>query len=325
MPFIVCSRLKGVRIELIFTKLLTFTRELVKRNIVLIARLSTFALVNNAYFYPILVLGALLVFFYMSKIIGFFLLPSNFLCCLAVLGLVLQKTRFAGIGRKLMGGAMIALVITAYSPLGNMLLLPLEDRFSQPNIEAAPYGIIVLGGSIDTLVSKARNSVTINEAAERLFEAVKLARRFPQARVLFTGGSGRIVYQGMSEADTVERFFADMGLSPDRLIFEGKAKNTWQNALFTEALIESNADQRWVLVTSAFHMPRSVGCFRKVGINIIPWPVDYRTRGQSDIYRILASAADGWKRLDVAVREWIGLLVYRIFGRTEHLFPSPHL
>lgn len=266
------------------------------------------------------------MFFYMSKIIGFFLLPSNLLCCLLVLGLALQKTRFVRTGRTILTGAIIALVILAFSPLGNMFLLPLEERFSQPSIDTplkAPYGIIVLGGSIDTLVSKARGTLALNESAERLFEAVKLARRYPEARLLFSGGSGRILYETMSEADAVEGFFADMGISSERLIFERAAKNTWQNALFTKKLLESNANKRWLLVTSAFHMPRSVGCFRKVGINIIPWPTDYRTRGKNDIYRILGIAANGWKRADVAVREWIGLVVYRITGRTEHLYPRP--
>ena len=112
-----------------------------------------------------------------------------------------------------------------------------------------------------------------------------------------------------------------MGIASSRLLFERKSKNTWQNASYTKALLKSRRRENWLLVTSAYHMARSVGCFRKAGINVTPWPVDYRTRGYSDIYRVFDVATQGWRRMDVAVREWIGLMVYYLSGRTDKLFP----
>ena len=266
------------------------------------------------------------MFFILSKTIGFFLLPTNFLCVLLVLGLFLARTRFAALANRLSFAAITLLLLMAYTPLGHIILLPLEERMSRPatpkNMKA-PYGIIVLGGSIDTIVTKARGTVAINESAERLTEAIELARRFPKARIVFSGGSGQIFSQNMRESDAAKNFFSSMGLNPDRLIFEGKSRNTWQNASYTKNLLKPTADQRWLLVTSAFHMPRSIGCFRKVGMSVIPWPVDYRTRGKSDIYRMFDRASEGWKRVDIGVREWVGLLLYRLTGRTDSFFPLP--
>ena len=265
------------------------------------------------------------MFFYLSKTLGFFILPSNFLCALLVLGIALRKTRFARSARTMSSFAIIALLVIVFSPLGTLLILPLEERFAQPDDAApveAPFGIIVLGGAIDTILSQARGTVSVSEAGERLFEAVKLAHRFPKARILFTGGHGRILYRSMSEADAVERLFLQMGISPDRLIFERKARNTWQNAKYTKALIKDHASERWLLITSAYHMARSVGCFNKVGLDTIPWPVDYRSRGASDVYRLLDVATKGWRRTDTAVREWVGLIVYRLTGRTSEFLPG---
>ena len=264
------------------------------------------------------------MFFIISKTIGFFLIPTNFACCLLVLGFLLAKTRFSIVGRRLSFTAIVALLVTAFSPIGHIILLPLEERMTRPKNIAnmkAPDGIIVLGGSIDTIVTKARGSIAVNESGERLTQIVELARRFPKARIVFSGGSGKIFSKNMSESDAARTFFAQMGLQPHRLEFEGKSQNTWENASYTKTLLKPSRDQRWLLVTSAFHMPRSVGCFRKVGMNVIPWPVDYRTRGFSDIYRFFSRASQGWKRVDIAGREWVGLLAYRLTGRTSNLFP----
>ena len=265
------------------------------------------------------------MFFIASKTIGFFLMPTNFACSLLVLGLLMAKTRFAHIARRLSYIAIIALIIMAYSPLGHIILLPLEECIKRPlNIEnmQAPDGFVVLGGSIDTIVTKARGSIAINESGERLTQIVELAHRFPNARIVFSGGSGKIFSTNMSESDAARSFFAQMGLNPDRLVFEGKSQNTWQNARYTKDLLKPTHQQRWLLVTSAFHMPRSLGCFRKVGMNVIPWPVDYRTRGTSDIYRFFDQASEGWKRVDIGVREWAGLLAYRLSGRINSFSPA---
>src|SRR5438876_8781900 len=137
------------------------------------------------------------MFFVLSKILGFFAIPSNLVVVLALLGAALVRTRFARAGWRLMVGGLLVLAVSGLSPLGNALILPLEQRFPPWDAaRGAPAGIVVLGGSITPDVSAARNTVTLNEAAERMTAVAELARRYPAARIVFSGGSAALVFHG---------------------------------------------------------------------------------------------------------------------------------
>jgi hypothetical protein len=153
-----------------------------------------------------------------------------------------------------------------------------------------------------------------------------LARRYPKARIAFTGGSIEILSAPTVGADAARVMFRDLGLADgDRLLLESKARDTWENAVLTKALVQPKPGERWLLVTSAWQMPRSMGVFRKTGFAVEPWPVDYRTADAWDLLRLFDAPADGLKRLDTAVREWIGLVSYRVTGRSDALFPGPYM
>jgi uncharacterized SAM-binding protein YcdF (DUF218 family) len=265
------------------------------------------------------------MFFILAKIVGFFALPSNVLISLGLLGILLIATRFARTGRKLAVASLILIAIAGWSPLGNALILPLEERFPpwDPS-RGAPTGIICLGGALDTVVSPERGEVALNEAAERMTAVAELARRFPDARIAFTGGSGRLVYGGTTtEAELAARLFASFGIARERITLEDKSRDTLENARFTRELVNPKPGERWLLVTSAHHMPRSVGLFRASGFPVEAFPVDYRTRGAVDLLRPFSPLSDGLRRTDTAMREWVGLVVYRLTGRTTELFPAP--
>lgn len=164
----------------------------------------------------------------------------------------------------------------------------------------------------------------VNEAAERLTEGVRLAKRLSGVPVVFTGGSAGLMVSLPGAARPVGQFLADMGITPERIVIEDRSRNTHENALFTRDLVKPAPGRRWVLVTSAAHMPRSVGVFRKAGFDVIPYPVDYRTRGPEDLLRPFERIPAGLERTDVAAREWIGLVAYWLTGRTDTLFPGPH-
>ncbi len=264
------------------------------------------------------------MFFLLAKSLGFFALPSNVLISFGLIGVVLMLTRFARAGRRLVVAALILLAIAGLSPLGNAIILPLEDRFPAWDASrGAPDGIISLGGAFDTVVSPARHEIALNEAAERLTAMAELARRFPAARIAFSGGSDRLIYEGSSEAELAARLFESFGIAKERITLEDKSHDTDENARFTKALLEPKPGERWLLVTSAHHMPRAVGAFRAAGFPVEPYPVDYRTRGAIDILRPFASLGDGLRRTDTAMREWIGLVVYWATGRSAALFPAP--
>lgn len=265
------------------------------------------------------------MFFPLSKFLGFFALPSNFLIALGLVGLLLMPTRLARHGRRLVVASILLLALVGFSPLGNLLMQPLEDRFPAwgEGSGRSPDGIIVLGGGISPDVSAARGVPALNESGERLTATVDLARRYPQARVVFTGGDTTLVFEKGNEASAARQFFDAMGLPSDRILYEDRSRNTDENARFSKALVDPKPGERWLLVTSAYHMPRAMGVFRSAGFAVEPYPVDWRTEGAPIRFEPFPALADGLKRTDTAVREWVGLLIYWLTGRSRELFPGP--
>jgi uncharacterized SAM-binding protein YcdF (DUF218 family) len=264
------------------------------------------------------------MFFVLAKVLGFFALPSNILIALGLLAIILMATRFARAGRRLAVVSVVLIAIAGWSPLGNALILPLEERFPPWDASrGAPTGIISLGGAIDTVVSSVRGEVALNEAAERLTTMAELVRRYPEAHVVFSGGSGRLIHDDATEAEFAVRLFESFGIEKSRVILESRSRDTDENARFTKELVQPKEGERWLIVTSAHHMPRALGAFRAAGFPAEAFPVDYRTRGVIDLLRPFATLGDGLRRTDTSVREWVGLIAYRLTGRTGALFPGP--
>jgi uncharacterized SAM-binding protein YcdF (DUF218 family) len=259
----------------------------------------------------------------LSKIAGFFVVPSNFIILIGLGGALLLWTRFASTGRRLMVTSVVLLAIAGLSPLGNVLIFPLEQRFPPWDAShGAPDGIVVLGGAVTADIAAVRNDVALNEAAERMTATVELARRYPNARIIFSGGDGSLVYAG-NESDAALRLFERLGLAPGRVAVEDQSRNTFENALFSKRIAAPKTGERWLLVTSAYHLPRAMGMFRAAGFPVEPYPVDWRTRGVEDTWRPFPTLAEGLRRSDTAVREWAGLVIYWLSGRSSELFPGP--
>ena len=264
------------------------------------------------------------MYFLASKFIGFFVVPSNFILTLTVCGLLLWATRFSKSGKRIVIASIILLLIAGATPLGTALLLPLENRFQPWNSSrGAPTGIIVLGGIINPEISVQRGEISLDEAAERIIAAVELYRRYPTVRIVFAGGSANIVFRGPSESEFAARFLENFGIPREHIELESSSRNTRENAVNTMKLVMPKPGERWLLVTSAYHMPRAIGLFRKVGFPIEAYPVDWRTGGWGDLVMSSFSFLGGFDNLDIAVHEWGGLIVDWLGGRTPVLFPAP--
>lgn len=257
------------------------------------------------------------IFFIAAKMGGALLQPETWLVAalaITVWALLRKSVRLAlGLSSAVLG----FLVIMSILPLGDGLLQPIERTFpAQPSLDQVD-GIIVLGGGEDPRASAFWGQIQLNEAAERYTAALDLARRFPEARVLFTGGSGALLDVAgaeVSEADWARRFFLELGVSEERLLIEGRSRNTSENAEFSFALAAPRPEENWVLVTSAFHMPRAIRSFEAAGWSgLTAWPVDYRTSTFAD--------GIGWdlnrnlRVLNIALREQAGLWAYRLRER----------
>ena len=259
----------------------------------------------------------------LSKAVNFFLVPSNVIASLAVLSFVLLIFRHR-LGAIVASVAAGALIVAAFSPLGNVLLTPLEQRFPELPAEdqGSVDGIIVLGGSYDWVSHSYMSTIYLREDTEPMGVVPGLALQYPKARIIISGGMDPSVPLP-SEAAIVKRYFISVGIAADRISIEERSLTTAENARLTAEMVRPGPGTRWILVTSAYHIPRAIGAFRKAGFNVVACPAGTRTLGWQDLWRPESTATENLRRVDVAAHEWIGLLSYRLSGYSAEWFPGP--
>ncbi|PTU30796.1 YdcF family protein [Stenotrophobium rhamnosiphilum] len=251
--------------------------------------------------------------FIISKLVWAILTPGSLLFIVVAIAWALHRRRPA-LSRGLLAMATLFLAALLITPIGAWTLRPLEAQFPAAQLDGRPVdGIIVLGGALDPEATQRTGVPVTNDAAERLTTFVALARAHPQARLIISGGSGNPLRPDIREADEVKALFASLGLSPDRVIFERNSRNTYENAVYSKELAKPQAGQNWLLITSAWHMRRSVGCFEKAGWTTIPYPVDYRS--YSNDHWGMFSPDQQFDMLTTGAKEWVGLVSYRLMGR----------
>lgn len=178
----------------------------------------------------------------------------------------------------------------------------------------AQVGVIVLGGALEPgYVWTVPGQSALNDAAERMTEVAPLLRRHPHLQVLFTGGEGELFGTGPSEAERARQFFQAQGVSADKLMFESESRTTFENAVLSRRVAGVDATKPWLLLTSAYHMPRSMAVFQKAGWSVTAYPVDFRSGLATPWSQY--SMDQGVKRWRLALHEMLGLLAYRLAGR----------
>ncbi|HET7594564.1 MAG TPA: YdcF family protein [Stellaceae bacterium] len=259
--------------------------------------------------------------FVLSKVFWAIAAPGNLLVLMLVVGTLRLGGRRRRRGFRLVATATIALLAIALLPIGQWLAMPLESRFPAPELPQRVDGIVVLGGAVVPAISRAHGQVALNDAGERLVEALTLARRYPDAQVLVSGGDAALLPRDEpSEAAVMRDLLVEQGIDPARIRLEERSRNTVENAVFSREIAQPAPGQVWLLVTTATHMPRAVGCFRHIGWQVVPYPVDYRSEASPRPGFLLS---EHLALVDVVVKEWIGLLAYRILGHTDEIFPAP--
>ena len=262
------------------------------------------------------------LFFYTAKIGWLLFRPDSLFLILLTLTLIL-----IWMGRNRSARSMLTLlVVLAWTisllPIGGWLSYPLDTRFpTNPSLPERLDGIIVLGGSINIPHSDAWNQVETNDFSDRLFYFISLARQYPQAKLVFTGGNASVSGKGSTEADTVAQLLTSRGLGPERLYLENRSRNTEENVLYSYELVQPSSDENWLLITSAAHMPRSVGLFCKHDWPVIPFPVDHSSNPDR-LFKVNLDPAGHAYGLVWALREWAGLTAYYLSGRIDQWFPT---
>lgn len=267
------------------------------------------------------------MFFILSKTVSVLMQPSNLILLAGLAGLALMLMRWRRAGIRLVVTSVIMLFIAGLLPIGPFLTRILESRFP-PWEQAgglsgdAPVGIVVLGGAISPVLSWQTGLTSVNGDAGRIIALAHLARAFPQARIIYTGGDPSLFGNKRPEADFVGPLLDDFGLARDRVELESRSRNTAENATLSKEIAKPKTGERWLVVTSAQHMPRAIGCFRAAGFPVEAYPVAYQVERHLRL-RPGFTVGNNLARFDHAVNEWVGLIAYWATGRTSALFPAP--
>ena len=265
-------------------------------------------------------------FFLVSKIGWLIATPSNLIVLVIVCGLLLWRwKRTAGVGRIMIVSATSVLLAVVVLPVGNWMVSSLEQRFPPfasctANAGQPIAGILLLGGSMTSKAVAGRMEEDLGDGADRIRLAASLARKFRDAPILISGGQAFPRPGARSESEAIATVLREFGVDRERIIVETNSRTTAENAAFASDLMEGR-EGYWLLVTSAFHMPRSMGAFRKTGVRVIAAPTDWVVDG--DVPFLTLNVADRLGKLDLGVREYLGLIAYRVTGRTATLIPGP--
>ena len=262
------------------------------------------------------------VFFLASKVIWALISPDSLIVILGVSAWIAAILKWQRVSRSVLASCALLLLLIGFFPVGEWLIAPLENRFTtNAALPSEVDGIIVLGGAILPRLSNTWQQPEVNGSADRLINFLYLARLYPNAQLVFTGGSGAVSEQEFKEAEMAQILFDQLGLAQRAIIFESESRNTSENARHSKALVTPESDENWLLVTSAFHMPRSIGVFCQEQWIVHPYPVDHYSQN-GNLLRLNFSFSTNLSVLRRAVKEWIGLVAYRISGKTDRLLPG---
>jgi uncharacterized SAM-binding protein YcdF (DUF218 family) len=231
--------------------------------------------------------------FVLSKLMSAVTQPLFWLSLWWLLALVLLS-RYRRFSTSMLWGGMLVFGLLGFSAIPSALLQSLESRFKVPSLTARDQyaGLIVLGGAMGSPGTyKARGQISLGDAAERMTVPIALMRKFTNFELIFSGGESRLVPTGTTEAELAGVFYTEQGVDMKRVTLESQARTTRENAKRVATLLDERCKQPWLLVTSAWHMPRSMSEFQAVGCNDAAYPVDLSHGGRN----ILDGVLNGWQ------------------------------
>jgi uncharacterized SAM-binding protein YcdF (DUF218 family) len=273
------------------------------------------------------------MFFILSKVLSFLIQPLAWVVALLGLSLILLSkvrpnpledgngARNQRLGLRLGFTALFFLFIAGWQGPAELALRQLETVYpsvADKGAELDHYaGLIILGGALDSGRLWTRpGQIALNSAAERMTASVSLLQQHPQFKIIFTGGEGELFGVGPKEADRAKLFFDSLMVPSDHVVYEALSRNTHENAVFSAQIPGVDTHQPWLLVTSAFHMPRSMAIFQRAGWNVTAYPVDYRAPEDIDWMSFeLSGEKSAAKNWQLFLHEAFGLIAYRLTGK----------
>jgi uncharacterized SAM-binding protein YcdF (DUF218 family) len=252
----------------------------------------------------------------LTKFVEFFLQPGNALVSFLTAGIALQWSRWPRIGLWMSTVSASLLLAILFLPIGDWLLMPLENAYPRPPWPRHVDGVLILGGALDPSVYLSRGVPSEDDVEGRFVAAAELLRRYPNARLIFSGGSGAILANEAPEADAARLAIDQLGIDQKRVSYENRSRNTWENIVYSRALARPHKGDVWVLATSASQLPRAMAAARRLDWNLVPWASDYKTV-EDESFTFAPDFASHLETLDIALHEWLGLTGYWLAGRAR--------
>ncbi len=254
------------------------------------------------------------MFFYLSQFLSFLVMPLTAVILLLLAGTVLYAKR---IGKKLLWLGVGLLLFFSNQYLANYAVYLWEPPF-KPMRDLPEYELGIVLTGVTNLNKTADDRTFFNKGADRATQAMQLYKLGKIKKILITGGQGLNPTNPNAEADLLADFMVIAGVPADDIIIENKAVNTRENALFTKNTLEAKGfdlQSESLLITSAFHMKRSKGCFDQVGISTVTFPVDYYASDPQLTFKsLIQPSPDALLRWHILVKEWVGILAYKVAG-----------
>jgi uncharacterized SAM-binding protein YcdF (DUF218 family) len=230
--------------------------------------------------------------FMLKKIISIILMPISIgiiLGLIALLFLYLNKSKKA---KNSLSLALLWIIFITWAPLGNFMLEPLESQY--PKLTIIPKNIdyiLLLGG----------------DREHRTWEALRLYHQIPNVKIITSGYS---LHDTLSDAEKTTQLLYESGIPKVNILMQKEAKTTFEEAQYLKQRV---GKKPFILITSAYHMPRSMLIFKKAGLNPIPAPTDFNDKNESGFFSMLTSKY--LKNTEHAWHEYMGLLVYKLQGK----------
>jgi uncharacterized SAM-binding protein YcdF (DUF218 family) len=251
--------------------------------------------------------------FLLSKILLSLLLPPASLLILVMIGIVMLR-RHQALGRALVIAGIALLYLLSLPPVGDRLIRPLEAAYRPFSGTAAQVGaVVVLSGGANDLSWVPAETAPSDTSLERLAAGIHIART-GRLHLVISGGSGLVTRGGPKEADAMADAAVRLGFPRRDLVIENQSRNTWESAQQVRTLLPG---QTIILVTSAFHMKRSAGMFRKQGFTVVPAPTGYKSQTRPFSITCFIPGAGALHTSATALSEYLSLAWYGIMGKLE--------
>ena len=258
--------------------------------------------------------------FYLSKFLWHLFNPFNCILLLLILSVILNFFKFLKFAKIILYFTFFLFFITGVLPTGSYLLYLLEKNYhNKVNLPENVDGILILSGGTIPFLTKEYDQISLNSSVERLTESIQLMKKYPKAKAVFAGGTGSIQYPDLSHSDVAKKFYESLGVNIQNIHFDNKSRNTYEHFVFAKKKFDPNKDEKWVLVTSAFHLKRAINVGEKLGWEFIPYATDYKLPKKFR-WKLSTNFLGNLGSFQHSSHEWVGIISYYLMGRSSKIF-----